>query len=584
MADNSAVLSWEKLIPVTNSNDVAESLRCEIQDPLWLLSRQWQMGEFNAEDTGMAAFAHIISVNSPLQRFLPDGQTTARAYQSQEMPVHSLTEGVNPSFDLSLSLESGHYWKKLLLKADKQTAWDACRKNPDLQFKMPTITYEPGNESINSYAYEPFEQMMASVQNGRMVDGWLLYQQLGSHKASDLSGQPDPVVDALGDQWLLWLKNNFGITPSASKTSWDAAALEYRAAASAALPDGTVTCLQLPEHNGQLMDSYSWQLGPQQDELTKDLDPALINVERQTFMPSPLTFPGMPSARWWEFEDSTIDLSNIQANKTDLGLLILSEFSLKYSNDWLLIPLELPLGNLVQVRSMRVKDVFGVQSYIRPCPQDENWELFQLTTKATPAPRNWLFLPPVANNYLQGPVLEEIDFIRDEMANLAWGVEMTVPNGLGEGIDGKSLASQLENWLRLLAGQPDAGASSLPGIGASYNYSIGNTVPPHWIPFIPLRLSNSGPQINFRRAAMPRFIGQDPPVRIRPRTNILKTNTDDQGHYDLREEEIISSGLNLRQTWRRTRWYDGRTITWLARQKNIGRNTQSSGLKFDQAS
>jgi hypothetical protein len=581
MADNSAVLAWEKLAPVSNSSDVADSLRCDIQDPLWLLSRQWQMGEFNAEDAGMAAFAHIISVTTPLQKFMAFGQTSPVSYHSSTTPLHSVTEQIPASFDLSLRVESGYYWKKLLIKAGKQTAWTAFTKNALLQFKIPPLTYQAGNDNLNPYAYEPFEQMMSAVQNGRTIDGQAFYQQLATHKASDLSGQPDTTIDTLGNQWLLWLKTNFGISPV---DSWDGGGLEYGAAASAALPDGTAACLSMPDYNGQIMDAYSWQQGPQQPALTNGLDQTQISIQRQTFIPTGVSFPGMPNSRWWEFEDSTIDLSNIQANKTDLGLLILAEFSLKYSNDWLQIPLSLPSGNLVQIRSMRVKDVFGVQSYIRACPQDANWELFQLTTPTTTSPQNWILLPPVSNNYLESAAVEQVNFIRDEMANLAWGLELTVPSGLGDGVDGKLMALQLETWLKQLAGQSTVAPPALPDIGASYNYTIGNTVPPHWIPFIPVRISSTGPQMNFRRAAMPRFINQDPPVRIRPRTDIVKTNTDAQGHYDIREEEIISSGLNVKQVWRRCRWTDGSIVTWLARQKNIGRNTQSSGLQFDQVS
>jgi hypothetical protein len=584
MADNAAVLAWEKLSPVTNSNDVADSLRCDIQDPLWLLSRQWQMGEFNGEDAGMAAFAHVVSVTTPLQQFMPFGQSTSLPYQPSTTPLHAVTERVPASFDLSLRIESGYYWKKLLLNAGKSAVWTVFTKNSLLQFKTPAIVYQAGDDGLNSFAYEAFGQMMSAVQNGRMVDGQAFYQQLATQKASDLLGQTDTAVDALGIQWLSWLKLKFDISPAPPADSWDAGGLEYGAVALAALPDGTAASLELPDYNGQIMDAYSWQQAPPQAGLTNGPDQTKINLQRQTFMPAGVSFPGMPNARWWEFEDSTIDLSNIQANKTDLGLLILSEFSLKYSNDWLLIPLDLPLGNLVQIRSMRVKDVFGVQSYVNACPQDTNWELFQLTTQTTPSPKNWIFLPPVSNNFLESAPVEQVNFIRDEMANLAWGLEQTVPSGLGDGIDGRLTALQLESWLNQLAGQTTVTAPALPGIGASYQYSIGNTVPPNWIPFIPVRNSSTGPQINFRRAAMPRFIGQDPPVRIRPKTDIIKTNSDGQGHYDIREEEIISSGLNVKQVWRRCRWIDGSTVTWLARQKNIGKNTQSSGLQFDQVS
>jgi hypothetical protein len=63
---------------------------------------------------------------------------------------------------------------------------------------------------------------------------------------------------------------------------------------------------------------------------------------------------------------------------------------------------------------------------------------------------------------------------------------------------------------------------------------------------------------------------------------VLRSTTGDQKHYDIREEEIPATGIAVRQKWRRARWFDGRTITWLAREKSIGRYTESSGLQFDQ--
>lgn len=169
------------------------------------------------------------------------------------------------------------------------------------------------------------------------------------------------------------------------------------------------------------------------------------------------------------------------------------------------------------------------------------------------------------------------------MANMAWGVEMIVPDGLGTGMEGPGAALRLENCLAELSGRPATAASpELPDQAAPFRYSIGSTVPPHWIPFIPFRPLAHSPQTVLRRANMPRFLPPFAPTRIRPRTSILSSITDSQRHYDLQEEEIPTSGITLRQLWRRARWFDGRTITWLARQKSIGRHTKSSGLQFDQ--
>lgn len=584
MADSSALLIWEKIQPLPVSKDLSEALRGEVRDPLWLLARQWQLGEFQAEDAGMAASAQVVTMSTPLQAFAPSGAGARPiAYQAGDKPLNALTEQVRPAFDLSLRLEAGRKWRLLLSAAGKNAAWEAFRQNPLLHFKVPVPVYgdlPPGQANLS---FEPYGQMLASLANGRMVDGGALYQELQTRPASDFLAQPDLAVNDLGAAWVKWVQEHLHQGLATENTSWDASRLEYRAAAAAPLPDGSALALQMPEHNGQLMDSFSWELGSLPEGLQPLVDAAQVSLLRQTFIPTPVSFPAMPRARWWEFEDSTIDLGNLQARKTDLGLLLLSEFGLLYSNDWLLIPLPLSAGHLARIRNIRVTDVFGVQSTVKPALQDASWQLFQLGSPALPEPGGWLFLPPVAPHYLEGPNLEEVHLLRDEMANMVWGVEQTVPNGLGEGTEGRGAGLRLEAWLQQLAGQnPSPENNPLPDIRAAFQYSIGSTVPPHWIPFIPFRPVADSPETVFRRAAIPRLVPPFAPTRIRPRTELLRSTTGGNSHYDVREEEVPAAGITLRQVWRRTRWYDGSTVTWLAREKSVGRHSASSGLQFDQ--
>jgi hypothetical protein len=584
MPDNSALLIWEKIQPVPTSNDLAEALRGEVHDPLWLLARQWQLGEFKAEDAGMAAYAHVVTHSSPVQRLMGAGEAApAFAYQVGEQALNAVVEQIRPVFDLSLRLEAGRQWRQMLVGANKAAAWEAFRQNPLLHFKTPTLAYDTVTPEQVPMSDEAYEQLLAALGRGRLVDGAVLYRELQSRKASDFLPQSDPAVNALGLEWMRWVNGHLQVGLPPERSGWDASRLEYRAAAAALLPYGAAACLQMPEHNGQQMDSFSWEqsLGP--EALKQGLDPKQTLVHRHTFIPGPVSFPAMPRARWWEFEDSTIDLGNLQTRKTDLGLLLLSEFGLLYSNDWLLIPLPLPVGHLAQVRNIRVTDVFGVTSSLKAAVQNQDWELFQLSSPAVPEPQGLLYLPPVAQHYLESPVVEEVHFLRDEMANLVWGVEMVVPNGLGEGTEGRSAALRLEAWLAELAGKPAPTDNPPPAdTGVPFRYSVGSTVPPHWIPFIPWRPAPGSAEVVFRRAAMPRFLAPFAPTRIRPRTSLLGSTTGTSRHYDIQEEEIPATGIALRQMWRRARWFDGRTITWLAREKSIGRHTESSGLQFDQ--
>ena len=43
---------WIRLHPQSVDDTLAVSVQARIHDPLWLLGRQWQLGEFEGEDAG----------------------------------------------------------------------------------------------------------------------------------------------------------------------------------------------------------------------------------------------------------------------------------------------------------------------------------------------------------------------------------------------------------------------------------------------------------------------------------------------------------------------------------------------------
>jgi len=87
---------------------------------------------------------------------------------------------------------------------------------------------------------------------------------------------------------------------------------------------------------------------------------------------------------------------------------------------------------------------------------------------------------------------------------------------------------------------------------------------------------------------MPRIIeGAAPDVqykRVRPRTVLLREGRDKlnpQAYY-IHEEEIPRAGVQISQSFQRTRWNFGKVFTWLGVHKQTGRGEGSSNLYFDQ--
>ena len=110
------------------------------------------------------------------------------------------------------------------------------------------------------------------------------------------------------------------------------------------------------------------------------------------------------------------------------------------------------------------------------------------------------------------------------------------------------------------------------------------TVPEHWIPFVPEHVTGNNRQIQLRRAAMPRFLENDPAPtfeRVRPRTTLLSEGLAENKPYRIHEEEVPRAGTRIVQSYQRTRWNDGRVFTWLGVEKQTGRGEGHSGLAFD---
>ena len=76
----------------TQCPELQDGLQARIHDPLWLLARQWQFGEFDGEDTGSPAAAQVVIESAPLSRYQPGPPSTSN--------------GVQPYSPLALALET----------------------------------------------------------------------------------------------------------------------------------------------------------------------------------------------------------------------------------------------------------------------------------------------------------------------------------------------------------------------------------------------------------------------------------------------------------------------------------------------
>lgn len=563
-----SITAYNRLEPRARTEDFTRSLRAEVRDPLWMLTRQWQMGELEAEDAGSAIDARLLTSQAHVDRIALRG-ASGREY-SLDTPLETVVEREHIPFTHALRVQVGHYFLKLhtpalrLKYAAKYLSAFPFAQNQDEQFRGQV-------DGLNLY--------MAT--RSRDIDGEKLLQAITdgtlSAAASIDAGADELAVGGFAQQLTDWLKRQYSQPSDESESAWDAARLTYRfrAAAPKSTTGGQFVLNAGSYHEGRL-DWYSFELDAQGLPISIDppAPPPIAAPEKPiSFLPVAATFKGMPSPRFWEMEDRQINFGNLNAKTTDQLLLLFAELGLIYGNDWFVIPYSMQVNTLCEIKALVITDVFGDRTLVKAADEgDDNdwqrWSMFNLSNKDEIGHYNrQFFLPAALTQTLESAPLEQVNFMRDEMANMVWAVEDWIPDATGKGINGNDAADKTGI-------QPPP----IPASTASIRYVLGTTVPENWIPFLPVHEPGSVQQIRFQRAAMPK-LGMPPKEVIKAKGVLLN---EVPSPYFVNEEEIPGAGSIVRRSWQRTRWYSGRTFLWIGRYRETGRGQGSSNLRFDQ--
>lgn len=178
----------------------------------------------------------------------------------------------------------------------------------------------------------------------------------------------------------------------------------------------------------------------------------------------------------------------------------------------------------------------------------------------------------------------DVWLVLDEAANMVWGIEKTVALA---NADSKTDLEAAKQTLAFYHGLVAADSPPPVSGAAVLRYQVMTTVPENWIPFAPVHVDGDNREIQLQRSALPRIIegDADPPVKVQPRTMLLRQGLDEvpPQPYFLHEEEVSRAGTAATQTYQRTRWTDGQVYTRLRVRRQTGRGEGSSGLAFDQA-
>ena len=547
---------WTRLEPQSVSGDPTPGLEARLHDPLWLLARQWQFGEFAAEDAGSPVAVHVGSTTVPVSSWLP-GDTPAGG-AAQPLPDGDLLE---PSVEREPAQAAG---PGLRARAEGGSALVAelAEAGVDVSPGSPTSSAMLSRFPLALPWPDQFDGSapgLLAVLGGRLPDAELAATAAAADLPAALPawvvGAPDvSVALAAVNRWYGWYRGQIAPHPDPALDCWIDERLEYRFG----LNVGS-QMFRAPSFGGGRVDWADVDSATDTDPCGPPGNPAPPAPE-QTMLATPLRFAGMPADRYWQFEDGQVNLGALEVQPHDLARLLLVEFATVYGNDWLVVPVDVPLGAYTRLDEVSYTTTFAERLPVARADDSGRtgtFRMFEVSVAGTDRTLPGLFVPPSAASVLDGPPLEEVLFLRDEMANSAWAVERSV-----QGPSGNTRNRRDEGYPPPF--QPGTDPS------AELDYLLQTEVPAWWIPFLPY--STGYATIALAKGSMLRSDQPVEPVGVSLRPS---------ESMSIRDEEIPREGALLRRVPTLTRRIDGSYIRWITRRVMVGRGEGSSGLAFD---
>ncbi|CAN5761194.1 hypothetical protein BH20ACT6_BH20ACT6_08690 [soil metagenome] len=546
-----------RIEPVASSGDPEEGLAARVNDPLWMLGRQWQLGEFQAEDVGTPLRVHVQADFIPQETWTAgDAATPVWGESLLEPRIHAEATATSAGGRAEALAAAG------LLAELREHGWVAAA-DAVLDHFPSDGAWSPLAGLLSGRTADA-EAVVAALESGReLLPRWWSR----AVPAADRAEATTVVRD-----WLEEYRRE--VHPAAEEPgAWVGQRLEYEFGV-----DVGRRKLHAPAHRGGPIDWYSFELvGSRTARVASE--PLVRHV-----IASPVSFPGMPASRFWEMEDGSVDLGAVGAAPHQLATMVILECALVFGGDWLVVPVDSPRGGILRVREVVYDTTFGeqVRAYdggVRDTLTDEPWRLYAITRpeaswegRASKAPAaeqlTGLLVPPVAPGRTEGEPVEDVVFLRDEAANLVWAVEARYPGPAGDA-------------LSHVAPPPKPHAPLEAGV---LRYRLRTEVPAWWTPYLPTTNSYATAGRG-RQPPLELVQGRIDPVEDTPaapdgpRGALLG----EEALQRIQSAEVPREGVRLQRVPVVGRSGDGRYAVWVERRVQVGRGETRSGLEYDAA-
>ena len=543
------------------------SLQAQVRDPLWFLARQWQTGEFLGDDAGSPVQATLGVQQRSITTYRPGADDSRTTPLDPKLPVETHVERENVVLRMRGAVQLGLYFETLVVQR-------AISGAPGVIAAFRAAFPIASAPADTTYA-DSDSLRFRSVAAGRVTDGEALYQSVNA--LANGQTPPIPLPPEAANSGMPQLLADFAayrkslFTEPSQDTAWQSQRLDYDFALGSPAPNDNLL-LTASDFPGGHLDWFAFDLDSAQPNQASSANPAAIAPVTFDFLPNHVIFRGMPNPRWWNFEDAVTDFGQLDADHVDLAKLLVMEFALVYGNDWFTIPVPTPIGTLERVNTLVVTDTFGVRTLIRPSEQsqvnagEKPWSMFKLSGQSRRS--DFLVMAPTLGVVDDADALEEVLFLRDDMAAMAWAVEHHLQGDLDTPLDA------YEMYLRRIQADPLPAPPQATEDGPKVYYTLESNVPDNWIPMVPVQSPRQ--ELFLRRGTME--------IATSAGFAFLKAHAlilEPQHPFYVADRIVSRSGVLVDRYVRRARSADGSTFVWMARKFTQGRGPGWSGLRFD---
>lgn len=553
-------MTWQRLEFSTVGADLLEGQEARIADPLWLIGRQWQIGELTGDDAASPLFVEATFAHTPITRFQPgppDARGPTIERKALGLPLETAVEREavrsGPAAP-RLAAEAGLQLFRLLDSAGADRSVRAA-----LRLAYPLSL--PADDRL-----DPLGRQQLELLARRSFDARALYVKITSGADPGVAG----LVSAALTAWLSWYSNLYS-EPPAGATSWDHQRMEYRFRIAARPAQQPEIVLDAPEYAGGRLDWYTFDM---RNDLPGLGAPEQIDHRHVRVLPTLVRYAGQAASRWWQVEDSAVSFGDMHVAPEDLARVAVAAFAATFGDDWFLIPCHLPVGVLARVTQVTVHDSFGQTYKIRSCAEldgpQRTWRFFELHgDPAADAPLladrrcPWLFLAPVLPGVTESRPIEDVVLFRDEVANLGWAAEMRVESAAGRVVD--------------RAAQARAAALPRPtATSDAWRYQLATRVLDHQVPLVPVRSRVDG-GLYLQRGRLAQSVDGNS-VTTRGAIGQLLEPT---RAFLIHDAEVPATGVEITRSWQLARTGEGGVVLWVGRRKRPAKPTRAPGLLFD---